>query len=176
MSRRPAAMILWLLASLLPATAFADDTPPVPAAPPPPPGCTEPVHAQFDFWIGEWQVHAGDTLAGHNTIVRALDGCALTEHWRGAGDSTGHSLNAYDRASGKWKQFWIGNRGGVLELAGGLQDDGSMLMRSAADAAGVVQQVRWSAEADGSVRQRWTAIAADGSSTTVFDGRYTRVE
>ena len=33
--------------------------------------CADPAYRQFDFWIGEWQVHTPDgKLAGTNRITR----------------------------------------------------------------------------------------------------------
>lgn len=45
---------------------------------------------EFDFWIGEWDVHvANGTLAGHNEITREQRGCVLIENWASASGGGG---------------------------------------------------------------------------------------
>ncbi|RJY08625.1 hypothetical protein [Aurantiacibacter aquimixticola] len=59
----------------------AQDAPP--AAVQAPPFAAEQ-YAAFDFWIGEWDVHANgtDQRVGENTIERVSAGCAIRETWR----------------------------------------------------------------------------------------------
>ena len=46
--------------------------------------------AEFDFWVGSWDVHVADgSLAGENEITRAERGCVLIERWRSARGGTG---------------------------------------------------------------------------------------
>ncbi len=64
------------------------------AAPAPTPCEGDARFAEFDFWIGDWEVHTADgTYAGSNTISKAERGCVLLEQWRGASGSTGMSIN-----------------------------------------------------------------------------------
>jgi len=37
-------------------------------------GCSHDKSHEFDFWIGEWDVTAGDQVAGHNSIRPILEG------------------------------------------------------------------------------------------------------
>src|SRR3954451_2649624 len=54
----------------------------------------------FDFWLGEWDVFGPqERQAGRNSITALYGGGAIAEHWHGAGDVEGHSLNAYDPAT-----------------------------------------------------------------------------
>ena len=70
---------------------------PAPAAATPQP-CSAPQHRQFDYWIGEWDVHdPSGKRVGENRITRIHNGCALLEEWRGNGGVTGSSLNVFDR-------------------------------------------------------------------------------
>ena len=42
--------------------------------------CTDPAYGQFDFWLGEWEVHRPDgTLAGFNRIEKkcTADACCI---------------------------------------------------------------------------------------------------
>ena len=39
---------------------------------------------EFDFWVGEWEVHDGEgTLVGENAITSEESGCVLVEKWQG---------------------------------------------------------------------------------------------
>lgn len=101
--------------------------------------CPEPEVAQFDFWLGEWDVQnrnrppAGErwyeTGTATNRVYTVVGGCAVVEHWRGhafpgAGLIQGFSLRAWDPAAGRWELvlLWptdgsprFGNPAGVFE-------------------------------------------------------------
>ncbi len=81
--------------------------------------CTDkPVYDLLDFWIGEWVVYLNDEKVGDNKIEKILNGCAVMEHWTGAGGNKGNSLFFVD-PNGAWKQIWVtewaANPGGVKE-------------------------------------------------------------
>lgn len=142
-----------------------------------PPDCTAPEHHQFNFWVGEWTVTVADgRTAGENTITSILNGCALREEWVGARGYSGTSINFYDRAGGRWHQTWIGSDGLPLFLAGGLDNDGRMVLASE-DRDGAMERITWTPNEDGTVRQHWERTADGGASwTAVFDGIYARKE
>jgi len=146
------------------------------AAAQPPPDCTGAEYRQFDFWIGSFEVRLPDgSVAGHNVIESALNGCLITEHWTGAGGSEGRSINFYDRDDKRWHQIWIDSQGGVLRLTGGIVDGSMVLEGTTPDKGGNFQRqrIRWTPLSDGSVRQHWESSADDGATwTTVFDGTY----
>lgn len=166
-----------LLAATL-ATASATAAGQTPA--PPPPACEAAEHRQFDFWLGEWVVTRPDTGAevGRSTITAVAAGCALHEHWRGAGGYTGQSLNAWDGQRGAWTQFWVGADGGVLRLEGGLQDGAMVLAGELPKPAGTGmqrQRITWTPATDGSVTQHWQTSDDDGATwATSFLGVYRR--
>ncbi len=132
---------------------------------------------QFDFWLGEWNVTTPDGKpAGTNRIESVSGGRALLENWTGAGSGNGKSLNAWNAEKKTWQQFWVGNDGGVLELAGGLVD-GSMLLRGDHTVNGkrTLERITWTPMPDGSVRQLWEQSTDDGKTWAVaFDGRYVK--
>lgn len=91
--------------------------------------CDAPEHRQFDFWLGTWDVdqriRAADgsykTFTGRDTVMRALDGCAVVERWHGTveffwDDMTqpermaGLSVRAFDPDSGVWNIHWMDTR------------------------------------------------------------------
>jgi hypothetical protein len=62
---------------------------------------------RLDFWLGQWEVRIGDRLVGTNRIEKVLNGCAVTESWRGTGGDEGRSLFFYDHVTDTWKQVWV---------------------------------------------------------------------
>lgn len=160
------ALVLFFLASLLAVL--------TPAQTPPPPA----VNHDFDFWLGEWNVTTPDGKpAGTSRIESVSGGHGLLEHWTGSpttGGGDGKSLNAYNPATRRWQQFWIGSGGGLLELSGELVD-GKMVLSGSHIVRGqtLIERIVWTPNADGTVRQSWDQ-SKDGGKTwvAVFDGLY----
>lgn len=139
--------------------------------------CEAAAHRQFDFWLGDWQVHTpAGKLAGTNKIERGYGGCVLHERYVTGGRYRGESLNIYDAARQRWHQTWVDNTGTLLLLEGGLRD-GKMVLEGPgidAEARALRHRISWTPNPDGSVRQHWETSTADGPWKTVFDGLYTR--
>ena len=139
--------------------------------------CAGPEHRQFDFWLGDWNVHGTDgTLAGTNSIVREMGGCVLHERYQTPRGYTGESFNVYDVSRKVWHQTWVDSSGLLLVLEGGLSE-GQMVLEGTSvgrDGTAVRQRITWTPNADGSVRQLWEATGEDGTRRVVFDGTYTR--
>jgi hypothetical protein len=73
---------------------------------------------RFDFWIGNWRVTtAGGQQVGTSHVDVVSGGCALLENWRDMRGSEGKSLNTFDPASHVWRQFWVGQGGGVTDYS-----------------------------------------------------------
>ena len=91
--------------------------------------CQTPEARAFDFWIGDWDIQqrllkrdgSWLTLPARTSVTRALDGCALVEHWQGdvlffwegmqaPETMTGLSVRAYDPQAGKWFIHWMDTR------------------------------------------------------------------
>ena len=144
-----------------------------------PPPCADEKSHQFDFWIGDWEVFAGEDLAGRNSIQPILDGCVLQESWRGSRGSAGSSLNFYNPQKGKWQQFWVWRNGTTLELEGELENGNMLLSGTTVDKEGkeTLHRVTWYDNPDGTVRQ-WWETSSDGGDTweTAFDGHYRQKE
>ena len=135
---------------------------------PPPDPCADPRTREFDFWIGDWDVFIPNgKLAGTNRIDR-LYGCVLHEYWK-TPKMEGQSFNRFDPDRGVWHQTWIDSMGSLLLIEGGMKD-GAMVMTD-----GRGNEIRWSRNDDGTIRQHWRATK-DGGKTweTVFDGKYVR--
>lgn len=145
-----------------------------------PPAAQSPESAQFDFWIGMWDV--SDPTGKHvgvNRIEKVEKGRGLLETWRGAGGSEGNSLNAWNAAKRRWQQYWVG-AGVVLELEGGLDAQGRMVLSdrdTRAPSQKLINRITWTPNADGTVRQHWETSDDDGATwKTSFDGLYRRTE
>jgi hypothetical protein len=151
---------------------------PVQAPAPPARPCAAPVHRQFDFWIGTWDVvsHAG-TFAGVNRIEPADGRCVLAESWSSAGGGyTGHSLSSVG-SDGRWRQT-LGRLERAAARARGRprrREDGAR-GRNPGNEAGappVRNRITWSPELEGRVRQHWETSSDGGKTyTTAFDGMY----
>ncbi len=147
------------------------------AAQTPPPACATDVHRAFDFWIGEWNVHAaGGKLAGANSIRREIGGCVLHERYDTGRGYSGESFNIYDASRKLWHQTWVDSSGMLLLLEGGIRD-GKMVLEgetAGADGRKTRHRITWTPNADGSVRQFWESADPGGDWTVAFDGLYTR--
>ena len=169
------ALIYIVFMSLMTATLNCDaQTEAVPAP------CEDDVRfAEFDFWIGDWDVHTADgTYAGSNTISRAERGCVLLEQWTGNSGSTGMSINYIDGVSGQWVQNWRAAGGSQIDIHGGLTEDGMLLVGKIHYLTNsTTQDFRglWTLQPDGRVRQFFEQSNDGGESWAPwFEGFYTR--
>lgn len=134
---------------------------------------------QFDFWLGEWDVHvANGTFAGKNKIEKTQAGCALVENWVGASGNPGMSLNFFDIASEKWVQVWSSATGTQIDIRGGLTEDGMLLegqINYVGNGTSAPFRGLWTLMPDGRVRQFFEQ-SNDGGETWApwFEGFYTR--
>src|SRR5215510_2846210 len=127
--------------------------------------CGAPENRQFDFWIGDWQVHKPDgSFAGINRISNEYGGCVIHERYATGKGYSGESLNAYDATRKVWHQTWVDDSGLLLTLEGSWNGKSMVL-------EGGKQRITWTPNADGSVRQLWEAADEKGAWSVVFDGR-----
>lgn len=137
--------------------------------------CSSEKAHEFDFWIGEWEVFAGDNVAGTNSIQPILDGCVLQETWAGAQGSAGSSFNFFNPQTSKWHQFWVWRNGTILDMSGDYKDGKMILEGESKNQQGqmVMNRVTWYDNEDGTVRQHWQQSSDKGKTwTTAFDGLY----
>jgi hypothetical protein len=137
--------------------------------------------ADFDFWIGRWEVRSPDgTPIGKNTITKRDGGCSIEEHWEGAGGASGTSLSFFLPSRGEWRQVWTGSGGTLFDMTGKLVD-GVMRMEGQieyVDTRNVVAfRGSWTPSADGRVRQRLEEFDLGAQAWVVwFDGFYRRLD
>lgn len=117
-----------------------------------------PEAADFDFWLGHWEVRGADgRFLGYNTITREDGGCAIHESWEGNAGSTGSSMTFYLPSRSQWRQVWVGSGGTHIDMTGGLMD-GEMRLEGTIEYLDQDQVIAfrgiWSIGAGGRVRQR----------------------
>ncbi|MFN8060288.1 MAG: hypothetical protein U0Q12_14120 [Vicinamibacterales bacterium] len=109
--------------------------------------CSSPVHREFDFWLGNWDVfdRNSPTKSATVRVTKELDGCVLREEYDGLDGLRGTSLSSYDGTALEWQQTWVTNRAQLLVVHG--HRDGDALVFTG-----------WLREKNGevSVRARWT--------------------
>jgi hypothetical protein len=76
----------------------------------------EPANHDFDFWLGEWNVHWGDKQ-GTNFIESILEGAVIQENFDGDG-LIGTSVSVFSREDQRWHQTWVDNTGSYLDFVG----------------------------------------------------------
>lgn len=139
--------------------------------------CDTAPFREFDFWIGEWQVHTPDgKLAGTNRVTGEYNGCVLHEHYTTGRGYSGESLNTYDAPRKLWHQTWVDDSGTLLLLEG-QRIDGKMVLQGQTNGDGdqvIKHRITWTPNANGSVRQLWESTDAKGSWSVAFDGLYTK--
>lgn len=148
---------------------------------PQPPNCSAAEHRTLDFWVGEWDAFRADTgaPAGRSSIRREDDGCVIAEHWTSLNTPySGRSLNIYDRASGRWEQYWVDSTGARTHFIGGPIENGMQLTTAApAPVQGNVERysrVTLTARSDGTVLQRGEVSADRAEWTTTYAFIYRR--
>jgi len=173
MSQRPARLLVVTLLALGLASRVSAQNAASMAVP-----CSGPEYRQFDFWVGEWDVTTPDGKpAGRNSVTRPLGACVIQEHWKGAGGMNGESYNLYDRATKRWHQTWVSDRGALLQLDGGLVDGNMVLSGPEHMAQGKPSRDRitWTPKSADEVHQVWEVSSDQGATWTVqFHGVYKR--
>lgn len=80
------------------------------------PCVSAPDSHKFDFWVGEWNVFSAlGPAAGSSSVQKILEDCVVLENWTDSQGGHGKSFNAFNRALGRWQQFWVDQYGGVTE-------------------------------------------------------------
>ena len=102
---------------------------------------SDATYEDFDFWVGEWQIHDRITgvLLGFDEIEKIHEGCAIRQNWRQMNDRfalpgapwryAGGSVTALG-VDGHWQQRWVDNGGGNLPMIGGFDENGEMVLES----------------------------------------------
>jgi len=145
------------------------------------PNCEAPEYRAFDFWIGDWDAERADTHApaGRSSVRSEDSGCVITEHWTSIGQPySGRSLNIYDRASGKWEQFWVDSTGNRVRFVGGPTATGMQITTETPVSVAPNQQafsrMTFTNNSDGTVLQHGEQSADGQAWTTAYAFIYRR--
>lgn len=142
--------------------------------------CTAPEAAQFDFWLGEWELEWDEEGRGTNVIAKSLDDCVILERFDGTPSIPlrGMSVSVYDARPGQWRQTWVDNQGGYLDFNGEFVDSNMVLSRSATiDGQDVMQRMVWHEITDQGLLWNWERSEDEGESWQVlWQIRYTRAK
>mgnify|MGYP001547398145 FL=1 len=135
--------------------------------------------SQFNFWVGQWEVHLADgTFQGTNSITSDYRNCVLVEDYATPTGFVGMSINYLDHQAGEWVQIWSDGSGSKINIRGGLTDDGMRLV-------GTIHYIgndttlpfrgTWTPLEDGRVRQFFEQYNEQTETwDTWFEGFYTR--
>lgn len=124
--------------------------------------------SELDFWIGTWEVRWADDGHGTNRIERILGGHVVHEQFEGegrAGKLVGESWSVFDADRHLWRQTWVDDQGGYLDLVGGRVGDSFAFERAAPEEGATARQrmVFRDVAAD---RFRWTWEASPDDGVT----------
>ena len=141
--------------------------------------CASAEYRKFDFWVGNWDVHApnGGPSVGHNVVTIEQDGCLLVEHWTASsGGETGTSFNYFDVRDKKWHQLYLdnsGNAGAFPAISGDLVGEKMVLISDQAQSP--ITRWTWYVLEPGKVRQM-AEQSSDGGKTwkIIWDSVYIR--
>jgi hypothetical protein len=137
--------------------------------------------AQFDFWLGNWEVRGTDgALLGHSLVTREEGGCVVREQYESVSGATGTSMSVYLPSRGQWRHVWVGSGGTYIDMTGRFEDDEMKLEGTIEylDREAVVAfRSTWSVGARERVRQRMEQFNLVASNWQPwFDGIYARSE
>ncbi len=140
--------------------------------------CNSTNHAQFDFWLGDWEVYhtQADTIVGHNTIERILNGCVVQENWTGATGFKGKSLNTFSPIDTTWNQIWVDVSGATYHFKGEWES-GAMKMKGqtiGGNGQTILFEMSYTPDKETSnIRQLWKQSTDSGENwIVIFDGIY----
>ena len=135
--------------------------------------------SQFNFWVGDWEVHLADgTFQGTNAITSDYRNCVLVEDYATPTGFVGVSINYFDHQTGEWVQVWNDSAGSQINIRGGLTEEGMHLV-------GTIHYIgkdttlpfrgTWTPLEDGRVRQLFEQYNEQAETWDKwFEGFYTR--
>ncbi len=162
---------LLLLIGLLVTSTQADEV--APSA-----SCSSPEFAQFDFWIGQWDLTWADSSRGTSTITKEYGGCVIIEKFDGSPSMPfkGMSVSTFNTKIEKWQQTWVDNSGGYLEFAGEFSHGKMILSRETiVDGERLWQRMVWYNISENSLDWSWEKSSDGGRNWEIaWQIHYTR--
>lgn len=78
--------------------------------------CNSELHDDLDFWVGKWDA-TWEGGSGTNEITKEYNGCLIRENFKGS-NLLGMSVSSYSPTDKMWRQTWIDEQNGYLDLKG----------------------------------------------------------
>jgi hypothetical protein len=139
--------------------------------------CAAPVYRALDFWVGDWAIYNEDRVrVGTSRVAKTPDGCAVVETWSGTLGDGGRSLTFYNERTGRWRQVWVGDAGGVVEQEGTVEGGALRLQGETTrpDGTRVLARLTLAPGPSGRLRQR-AEVSRDGGRTWTVQFDFTGV-
>lgn len=127
---------------------------------------------ELDFWLGDWEV-AWEGGRGTNRLARILGGHVIHERFEEsatAGEPAlhGESWSVFDRKRRLWRQTWVDDQGGYLDLVGEIAEGCFAFVRAAPELGELARQRMVFRDVEsGRFRWTWESSADDGAGWTV---------
>lgn len=85
----------------------------------------------FDFWVGNWELTweapDGSMETGSNRVEKVLDGTVILENFEAKSGRfkgyKGKSFSVYHKQTESWRQTWVDNNQGYIDLKGIIDAD-----------------------------------------------------
>jgi hypothetical protein len=136
-----------------------------------------PQYRQFDFWVGDWDVFAGNVQTGTSHVERILGDCVIYENWTDRFGSQGKSFNKYNQSLKRWEQYWVDENGATSFFYGNIEGKDLVYLSDVVqpDGSKAVRKLTFFDQGPEKVRQ-FSQLSTDSGKTwtTEYDFTYVR--
>lgn len=148
---------------------------------PSPSACAGPEFRQLDFWLGDWDAKWGASQGtpagvGTNHITKSYEECVIEERFDGRPGQhlMGHSVSTYFAPTKQWKQTWVDNEGGYIDLTGGPDGQGNFVLMTVPRPGGHLRRMVFTNIKPNSFTWKWQATNDGKTWTDSWVISYTR--
>jgi hypothetical protein len=126
---------------------------------------------ELDFWLGDWDV-SWEGGHGTNRLERILEDRVIHERFEetddGSGGLVGESWSVFEPGRALWRQTWVDNQGGYLDLVGERVDGSFAFARGAPERGpNAGQRMVFRDVTEGTFRWTWEFSEDDGATWSV---------
>jgi hypothetical protein len=140
-----------------------------------PAACGDPLYQGQDFSVGHWDVLNAGKKTAEVLMEKALDGCAITEHWTVPAGKKGNGIGlfVYSALLKGWSYLWASDTGSTTAFTGSITKPGEILYVTEKPLGdGKVRLRHWTLtlQPDGTVRELSVGTEDQGKTwTTEYD-------
>jgi hypothetical protein len=128
--------------------------------------------AQFNFWVGKWELFSNGSKFGESTVDTLLDNFVIQEDFVEYPPDPFHGINltTYNADSNKWEQTMVDNQGHHSFFTGEFKDGAAILIRNFKNKnrEARVQRTRYNNISKNSFDWTFDASADGGKTWTVY--------